>query len=124
MAEKSGVGVATIRRLEGQRGNLRTYSETLWKLQTALEEAGVVCIPEADGLGPGVRLATLAGKAIGDVQRSHINLSASTASLRCIRRRSTQYCNHSRHSSSHHAHANTRAHLVGVVVDRAPTQHP
>ena len=58
LAEKSGVGVATVRRLEGQSGKLRTYSETLWKLQTALEEAGVIFIPEAVGLGPGVRLAT------------------------------------------------------------------
>jgi len=57
LAEKSGVGVATVRRLEGQSGKLRTYSETLWKLQTALEEAGVIFIPEADSLGPGVRLA-------------------------------------------------------------------
>lgn len=61
LAEKSGVGVATVRRLEGQSGKLRTYSETLWKLQTALEEAGVIFIPEEDGLGPGVRLATPAG---------------------------------------------------------------
>ena len=58
LAEKSGVGVATVRRLEGQSGKLRTYSETLWKLQTALEEAGVIFISEADGLGPGVRLAS------------------------------------------------------------------
>jgi transcriptional regulator with XRE-family HTH domain len=61
LAEKSSVGVATVRRLEGQSGKLRTYSETLWKLQTALEEAGVIFIPEADGFGPGVRLATPAG---------------------------------------------------------------
>jgi hypothetical protein len=52
------VGVATIRRLEGQRGNLRTYSDTLWRLQTALEQAGIIFIPEAEGLGAGVRLAT------------------------------------------------------------------
>lgn len=55
------MGVATVRRLEGQSGKLRTYSETLWKLQTALEEAGVIFIPEADGLGPGVRLAKPVG---------------------------------------------------------------
>jgi transcriptional regulator with XRE-family HTH domain len=61
LADKSGVGVATVRRLEGQSGKLRTYSETLWKLQTALEEAGVIFIPEADGLGPGVRLAKPVG---------------------------------------------------------------
>lgn len=57
LAETSGVGVATIRRLEGQRGNLRTYSDTLWRLQSALEGAGIIFIPEANGLGPGVRLA-------------------------------------------------------------------
>jgi transcriptional regulator with XRE-family HTH domain len=57
LAEKSGVGVATVRRLEGQSGRLRTYSDTLWSLQSALEEAGIIFIPEADGLGPGVRLA-------------------------------------------------------------------
>lgn len=57
LAEKSGVGVATIRRLEGQSGNLRTYSDTLWRLQAAFEQAGIIFIPEADGLGPGVRLA-------------------------------------------------------------------
>ena len=57
LAEKSGIGVATIRRLEGQSGNLRTYSDTLWRLQSALEAAGIIFIPEADGLGPGVRLA-------------------------------------------------------------------
>ncbi len=51
------MGVASVRRLEGQNGKLRTYSETLWKFQTALEEAGITFIPEADGLGPGVRLA-------------------------------------------------------------------
>lgn len=57
LAEKSGVGVATVRRLEGQTGSLRTYSDTLWRLQSALEEAGIIFIPEADGLGPGVRLS-------------------------------------------------------------------
>ena len=57
LAEKSGIGVATVRRLEAQSGRLRTYSDTLWKLQTALEAAGVMFIPEADGFGPGVRLA-------------------------------------------------------------------
>lgn len=57
LAEKSGVGVATVRRLEGQSGRLRTYSETLWRLQSALEAAGIIFISDTDGLGPGVRLA-------------------------------------------------------------------
>ena len=57
LAEASGEGVATVRRLEGQSGRLRTYSDTLWWIQSALEEAGIIFIPEAEGLGPGVRLA-------------------------------------------------------------------
>jgi hypothetical protein len=58
LSEKPGVGFAAVRRLEGQSRKLRTYIETLWKLQTALEKPSVIFIPEADGLGPGVRLAT------------------------------------------------------------------
>ncbi len=57
LAEASGVGIATIRRMEAQKGPLRAISDTLWRLQSALEQAGVVFIPESDTQGPGVRLA-------------------------------------------------------------------
>ena len=57
LAQSSGVGVATIRRMEGQSGQLRGITDTIWRLQTCLEQAGIVFIPESDGQGPGVRLA-------------------------------------------------------------------
>ncbi len=59
LAEASSVGVATIRRLEAQSGPLRAISDTVWRLQSSLERAGVVFIPESDTQGPGVRLARL-----------------------------------------------------------------
>ena len=57
LAKKAGVGVATVRRLEGQSGQLRSTSQSIWALQAALEQAGVIFIAESEPLGPGVRLA-------------------------------------------------------------------
>lgn len=57
LAERAGVGVATIRRMEGQNGLIRGSSRSVWKLQEALERGGVVFLNEESGLGPGVRLA-------------------------------------------------------------------
>jgi transcriptional regulator with XRE-family HTH domain len=55
LAEFASVHVATIRRLEAASG-FRGAAETLWKIQTALEEAGVEFIPADETRGPGVRL--------------------------------------------------------------------
>jgi transcriptional regulator with XRE-family HTH domain len=49
------VSPTTIKRLEAAPG-MRGAVETLWKLQTALEKAGVQFIPADDSMGPGVRL--------------------------------------------------------------------
>lgn len=57
LAERSNVGVATVRRLEGQSGVLRGSVRSVWALQAALEQGGVIFLPDTDGLGPGVRLA-------------------------------------------------------------------
>ncbi len=63
LAKKSGVGIATIRRLEAQSDILRGMSETVWKLQKALENGGVIFIDGDESTGPGVRLA----KSISDI---------------------------------------------------------
>ena len=55
LAKIASVHVATIRRLEGATG-IRGAAETLWKMQQALEHAGIEFIPEEDGKGAGVRL--------------------------------------------------------------------
>lgn len=53
LAAASGVSAMTITRFEN--GHSGGQAETLRKLQTALESAGVELIPENGG-GPGVRL--------------------------------------------------------------------
>jgi transcriptional regulator with XRE-family HTH domain len=55
LAEAARVGLSTIRRMEASDGSLRGTAENVWKVQKALEEAGVIFIDE-DDLGPGVRL--------------------------------------------------------------------
>jgi transcriptional regulator with XRE-family HTH domain len=49
------VSATTIKRLEAA-SEVRGAAETLWKLQTALEKAGVEFIPADEHKGPGVRL--------------------------------------------------------------------
>ena len=43
--------------MEGSDGTLRGTAENVWKVQQALENAGVIFI-DADEEGPGVRLKT------------------------------------------------------------------
>jgi transcriptional regulator with XRE-family HTH domain len=56
LATESGVGIATIRRVEAQIGSIRAISHTLEKLQVALEKGGITFIPSDGTGGPGVRL--------------------------------------------------------------------
>lgn len=55
LAERSGVSVETIKRLEGGRGPLKAQYETLKNIRTACEFAGIEFIDGEDR--PGVRLA-------------------------------------------------------------------
>jgi transcriptional regulator with XRE-family HTH domain len=56
LAEAASVGVATVRRLESADMEIRGSAETVWKIQQALEAAGVEFIPDEGGRGAGVRL--------------------------------------------------------------------
>ena len=58
LAERSGVSLPTIKRLELRRGLLPVRLATLLKLQRALEAAGVEFIAGGNGGGPGLRLKT------------------------------------------------------------------
>jgi hypothetical protein len=49
------VAVSTVKRIEVAE-ELTGSARTLWKLQTALEKAGIVFIPADQAGGPGVRL--------------------------------------------------------------------
>ena len=55
LARRASMHVATIRRLEAAT-EIRGAAETVWKIQKALEAAGVEFIPEDETKGPGVRL--------------------------------------------------------------------
>ena len=63
LAEKSGVSLPTVKRLESKSGELGGRDETGDKLRSALEAAGVEFIAENGG-GAGVRLRKPAQPAI------------------------------------------------------------
>jgi transcriptional regulator with XRE-family HTH domain len=67
------VGINTVKRVE-QSAEMAGTVRTLWKIQTALEKAGVEFIPGDATKGPGVRLArserTSRTKASGRSKRS------------------------------------------------------
>ncbi len=56
MAEASGLALSTIKRMEASEGLLRGTAENVWKVEQALENAGVAFINEDEELGPGIRL--------------------------------------------------------------------
>jgi predicted transcriptional regulator len=55
LAEKSGVSLPTIKRLETTPGQLSAHASTLSALKEALEVGGIAFV-DPNGLGPGVRL--------------------------------------------------------------------
>jgi transcriptional regulator with XRE-family HTH domain len=55
LAERSGVSLETIKRIERIPGVVSAYASTVAAIQTALEAAGIEFIPENGG-GPGTRL--------------------------------------------------------------------
>ena len=57
LAQQAELGIATVRRLELLDGPARGNVETLWKIQAALENAGIEFIPGDKEKGPGVRLS-------------------------------------------------------------------
>ena len=61
LAERAGVSLPTVQRMEASEGVVRGVVDTLVKVIQALEEAGVVLIGDnqpSDGGGRGVRLKT------------------------------------------------------------------
>lgn len=56
LAERAGVGIATIKRIEAA-GELTGNAQTLLRIQTALEAAGVELLSQTTEAGLGVRLA-------------------------------------------------------------------
>lgn len=62
LAERSGISLPSIKRLETTRGPLAAHGRTMAAIQGALEAAGILFLAEghvSDG-GPGVRLKATA----------------------------------------------------------------
>ena len=55
LSELASVSATTIKRLEAAT-EVRGAAETIWKIQKALEAAGIEFIPAEGAKGPGVRL--------------------------------------------------------------------
>ena len=55
LSELAGVGLTTLKRIELSE-EITGSARTLWKIQTALEAAGVEFISADDEKGPGLRL--------------------------------------------------------------------
>ncbi len=55
LAKTAGVSLETVKRIESMEGELKIRLDTLTKIKTALEKAGIEFIAENGG-GPGVRL--------------------------------------------------------------------
>lgn len=58
LAEKSGISLPSVKRLEGARGPLAAHGRTIAALQLALEGGGIVFLADGEAApgGPGVRL--------------------------------------------------------------------
>jgi transcriptional regulator with XRE-family HTH domain len=56
LADAASIGVATLRRLEVSDAQLRGSADVIWRIQVALEKAGVEFIADDELKGPGVRL--------------------------------------------------------------------
>jgi transcriptional regulator with XRE-family HTH domain len=56
LAERSGLGVVTIKRLEAAGTEIRGSAQTMARLQRALEAAGIIFIDQNGSHGPGVML--------------------------------------------------------------------
>ena len=54
LAVLAEIGLATVKRIEASP-DIRGAADTFWKIQTALEKAGVEFIATEAGRGPGVR---------------------------------------------------------------------
>jgi len=57
LANRSNVGLATLKRIEAAGSELTGTARTLFRIQRALEAAGVVFIDQTPTSGPGIRLA-------------------------------------------------------------------
>jgi transcriptional regulator with XRE-family HTH domain len=86
LAEKAGVSVETIKRLEGQKGPLQAYVDTLSNIKAALEREGVEFVDGSKDSGPGVRVVLDRTAATIDRVTHHVSTTIRGALEELIRR--------------------------------------
>jgi transcriptional regulator with XRE-family HTH domain len=86
LAEKAGVSVETIKRLEGQKGPLQAYVDTLSNIKAALEREGVEFVDGSKDSGPGVRVVLDRTAATIDRVTHHFSATIRGALEELIRR--------------------------------------
>jgi transcriptional regulator with XRE-family HTH domain len=64
LCKLAGVGISTVKRIE-LASEISGSARTIWKIQTALESAGIEFIPADESKGPGVRLRQPDGRGRG-----------------------------------------------------------
>ena len=57
LAQRAELGIATVKRLEAKSGPVSGQADTVWKIQKALEDGGVLFLSGDADFGPGVRLS-------------------------------------------------------------------
>lgn len=57
LAGEAGISLATVKRVESTEGRFQGKAETLWRIQDALQRAGIVFEAADKERGAGVRLA-------------------------------------------------------------------
>jgi transcriptional regulator with XRE-family HTH domain len=62
LSKASGVGTATIHRIEKSNGPITGYVSTIVRIQAALEQAGILFIDDDETAGIGLRLTKKRGK--------------------------------------------------------------
>ena len=56
LAAASGIGIATIKRVEASRAEIHAHMRTVLRIVEALQEAGIIFQTADEEFGPGVRL--------------------------------------------------------------------
>lgn len=57
LADAAGLGVSTVQRMEEGEGPANGHASNIWRLQSVLEEEGIVFLAADHAGGPGVRLS-------------------------------------------------------------------
>jgi transcriptional regulator with XRE-family HTH domain len=64
LSKLAGVGISTLKRIE-LASEITGSARTLWRIQAALEKAGVEFISADESMGPGVRLKHIRRGGVG-----------------------------------------------------------